>query len=308
MVLRRPGEGELAVIGGGMAGLAAAHHAALLGHSVALFESSPMFGGQVANVEAVDFYPAPGALSGIDLTVDLIEKGRALGVAIHNTEVSALSAGPDIGITTATGEAHRARAVVVATGARLKTLDVPGEAALVGRGVSQCASCDGPMFQGDDVAVIGGGDAAAQEALVLAEFCRKVTIVCRGAMRAKRSYVDRLTNRENVAFHWDAEVEHVIGDGIVDGIRLRNTKDGAVTELPCKGVFPFIGATPNGEFLPDAVDRDDGYVVTDSGFRTGLPGVFAAGAVRRGYGGQLAESIGEAVSAARAASEFLRRG
>lgn len=301
MVLRRRGNFDLLVIGGGMTGLAAAHHAARCGRSVALLEALPMFGGQVANVEEVDGYPAQGPASGMMLALDLVEKCRELGVELLEGEADGVSAAGSVLVANAGGATHRADTVIVASGARLRSLDVPGEADFLGRGVSQCASCDGPLFQDADVAVVGGGDAAAQEALVLAGFCRQVTMVCRGPLRAKRVYVDRLTSLGNVAFAWDSAVTAIEGGEGVERVRLRNVKDGTESELACAGVFPFIGVAPNSGFLPDDVACEDGYVVTDAGFRTTMAGVFAAGAVRRGYGGQLAQAVGEGVSAAESA-------
>jgi thioredoxin reductase (NADPH) len=307
MVRPRRGIYDLLVIGGGMTGLTAACHAARCGVGVALLEALPLFGGQIANVEEVEGYPAAGAVSGIALAVDLIEKCRALGVEFLEGEADALSIESGVHAVSAGGATHRAKSVIVASGARLKPLGVPGEAAFLGRGVSQCASCDGPLFQGEDVAVIGGGDAAVQEALVLAGFCRSVTLVCRSAMRAKRDMVDRLTGRDNVTFVWDSVVEEIAGRDVVERLKLRSLTDGSTSELACAGVFPFIGVAPNSGFLPEDVRREDDYVVTDDSLRTSVPGVFAAGAVRRGYGGHLAEAAGEAVSAARAAAAFLRQ-
>ena len=306
MVRRRHGRYEILVIGGGMTGLTAAHHAARCGHSTALIEAQPLFGGQIANVEHIDGYPAAGEPSGMALAVDLVERCRSLGVAIIEASVDALTVEAGVHIVRAGAERHRAKAVVVASGARLKQLGVPGEGSLLGRGVSQCASCDGPLFRDDEVAVIGGGDAAAQEALILAGFCSKVYIVSRSALRAKPEYVNRLSRLDNVEFVWGCMVDEVLGTGGVEGVRLRDIESGSVRELACKGVFPFIGSSPNSEFLPPAVRREEGYVVTDAGFATSLPGIFAAGGVRRGYGGHVAEAVGEAVSAASAAAGYLR--
>ena len=306
MVQRRHGRYDVLVIGGGVSGLSAAQHAARRGLGTALIEAGPLFGGQVATVEQLDGYPAVGALSGVDLAVDLVERCRSLGVVFHQAAIESLTVGGGGLVALAAGERHRARAVVVASGARLKQLGVPGERELVGKGVSQCAWCDGHLFRGEDVAVIGGGDAAAQEALVLAGFCRRVHVVARSPLRAKQDYVNRLSRLDNVEFVWGCEVAEVLGSGAVEGVRLRGVRDGSLRELACAAVFPFIGSIPNSEFLPSDVTFEDGYVVTDAEFATSLPGVFAAGAVRRGYGGHVAEAVGEAVSAASAAARYLR--
>ena len=308
MVQRRHGRYDVLVIGGGVSGLTAAQHAARRGLSAALLEGEPLFGGQIATVEQLDGFPAAGALSGVDLSVGLVEQCRSLGVAIIEAAVEALSAEGGGYVATAGGERHRARAVVVASGARLRRLGVSGESELLGRGVSQCAWCDGHLFRDEAVAVIGGGDAAAQEALVLAGFCRTVHVVARSPLRAKPGYVNRLSRLGNVEFVWSCEVDAILGSEAVEGVRLRNVRDGSHSELACTAVFPFIGSTPNSAFLPSEVTCEDGYVVTDAAYATSLPGVFAAGAVRRGYGGHVAEAVGEAVSAADAAARYLRGG
>ncbi len=306
MVSRRHGRYDVLVIGGGVTGLTAAQHAARSGLSTALIEGAPLFGGQIATVEQIDGYPAVGALSGVDLAVDLVERCRSLGVVFHQAAIESLTAGDGGLVATAGGERQRARAMVVASGARLRQLEAPGASELLGKGVSQCAWCDGQLFRGQDVAVIGGGDAAAQEALVLAGLCRRVYVVARSPLRAKPDYVTRLSRLESVEFVWSSVVDEVLGSDAVEGVRLRSVRDGGLSELACSAVFPFIGSIPNSEFLPSAVAREDGYVVTDEGFATSLPGVFAAGAVRRGYGGHLAEAVGEAVSAASAAARYIR--
>ena len=281
-----------------MAGLTAAWHAARRGLSTALMEGELLFGGQIANVEAIEGYPAAGETSGITLAMGLVESLQDLDVPIIPEQAEALTGEAGRWQVASASQNHRAQNVIVATGARLRVLGVPGEEEMRGRGVSQCATCDGPLFRGEDVVVVGGGDAALQEALVLAGLCQSVTIVSRGALRAKRACVDRITACDNVSFVWDATVEAVLGEGTVTGVRLKNTKDGTVSDHACNGVFPFIGGEPNADFLPDAVARNaGGHVLTDATFRTALDGVYAVGAVRAGYSGELVSATGEAAAA-----------
>jgi len=297
-VRRRRDIWDVVVVGGGIAGLTAAWYAARRGLATALFESQPNCGGQVATVNVLDDWPSVGESSGVELAAALVDKLRGQAVEVSYEPVSAVVPGKGLALVETGGRTLRARRVIAATGARLRTLGVPQEEALRGKGVSQCAHCDGYFFRGQDVVVVGGGDAALQEALVLASGCRAVTIVARSRLRAKQGYVERAAGATNVRFVWDSVVDAVLGDGTVSGVRLRNVKSGAITEFACAGVFPFIGVEPNSGFLPPSIRRDDsGWVLTDGSLRTSEQSVFAIGAVRAGYTGELVNAAGEAAAA-----------
>lgn len=292
------------MIGGGIAGLTASRFAALHGLRVACFESGGIHGGLVANVERLDGYPMASSGSGTALATALVEAGRELGVTFFHERVSALEPGDGRHtIVTEVGTQHRGRRIILATGARLKRLDVPGETGLTGRGVSQCASCDGPLFRGVDVVVVGGGDSACQEALVLAALCRSVTVVTDGALDARSFYADRLAACENVVFRWDSTIDAVLGETTVEGVTVRNLKSGKVEDLAVAGVFPFVGLTPESGFVDPAVARDGaGHLLVDSSLATSVPGILAVGAVRSGYGGQIAHAVGDGTTAAASAA------
>lgn len=296
---------EIAVIGGGLAGLSAALHAARLGRLVTLFEGSGMYGGLVATVDEVDGLGVPGHLSGQAVAMHLLEQARKQGVQVIEWPVARIDLGEGIALTTEDGKTCHPDAVIVASGASLRRLGVLGEEQFTGRGVSRCATCDGGFYRGKDVAVIGSGDAAVTEALVLAKTSRKVTMVCRGPLKAKRIYVDRLAARDNVVFAWDSEVTEVLGDKAVTGLALRNLRTGEASGIECAGVFPFIGVEPNAGFLPAALRDEAGYVKADATTATADPRLFAAGAVRAGYGGNVAQAMAEGIAAAEAAASRL---
>jgi thioredoxin reductase (NADPH) len=296
---------EVAVIGGGLAGLSAARHAARLGRLVTLFEGSGLYGGQVATVGHVEGMPLPGRFSGQAIAMALLEDAQKVGVRVIEANVAAVDLGEPPALTDEEGRSYSPEAVIVASGALLRKLGVPGEEAFAGRGVSWCATCDGGFFRGRDVVVVGGGDAAVHEALELAPVVRSVTMVCRSAIKAKREYVDKLHTRDNVAFVWDHEVTEILGQSGVEGVRLRNVASGAVSELPCAGVFPFIGVAQSTGALPAALLAPSGEVAATADLATTDPNVFAAGAVRTGFGGTAAEALAEGIGAAHAAARFL---
>ena len=301
MTLRRRRDvWDVVVIGGGIAGLTAAWHAMRRGLATALFEAAPGYGGQVATVNRLDDWPATAPVSGVELAASLANAldGEVVE-AIHEAVTAVRSEGELLRVQSAS-HALRSRRVIATSGAALKTLGVPGEDALRGKGVSQCAHCDGGFFRDQDVVVVGGGDAALQEALVLAELCRSVTIVTRSRLKARAAYVERAASKTNIVFIWDSEITAILGDAGVTGVRARHVRSNAQSEYPCSGVFPFIGVAADSSYLPLQVKRDAaGLVLTDGEMRSSLPGLFAVGALRAGYGGDLVSAAGEAALAAK---------
>lgn len=296
---------EVAVIGAGLAGLSAARHVARLGRLVTLFEGSGLFGGLVATVGEVDGIPVPGKFSGQELAIHLLEDARTAAVRVVEAGVGRIELNGRLTLTDEAGRTYHPEAIIVASGASLRRLGVPGEEELLGRGVSRCATCDGGFFRGQDVVVTGGGDGAVHEALVLARSARRVIMVCRSPLKAKRDYIEKLAARENVSFVWDSEVSAILGEEGVTGVRLRNVKDGRGSDLECRGVFPFIGARPNSGFVPAALLTASGHISTSPSFVTADARVFAAGAVRAKYGGNLVQAMAEGVGAAEAAAQLL---
>lgn len=291
---------DIAVIGGGIAGFTAVQHALMSGRTVAHLMGLDAIGGLVCNVGELHGWPGGAEpLSGIDLAVGLMSANATAGALELPVVATGVAHGGDgFRVTHSDGDIDVGQ-VIVATGARLAMLDVPGAAALVGRGVSQCAWCDGPLYQGQRAVVVGGGDAALEEALHLAGFAEQVTLVVREGIRARQTYVDAVEAHAVIDVRRGLEVAEVVGEEQVTGVGLRNRDDGATERLACNGVFVFIGQTPNSEWLGDLVERDArGGVLTDAAMETATPGLFAIGAVRAGYGGRLVHVVGEAATAA----------
>lgn len=293
---------EVAVIGAGLTGLSAARHAARLGRLVTLFETTGLYGGLVATIDEVDGLAVPGKFSGQALAMHLLEDARKAGVHVVESEIVKLDLEPRPALTDQRDTIHRPEAVIIACGATLRRLGVAREEEFLGRGLSRCATCDGGFFRGQDVVVVGGGDGAVQEALILARTSRRVMMVCRSPVKAKRDYTDRLAALENVSFIWDSEVSEILGEDGVSGVRLRNRRNGTSSTIECAGLFPFIGVTPNTAFVPRSLLTSSGHVKTDPNLATSHPRVFAAGAARAGYGGNIVQAMAEGIGTAEAAA------
>jgi thioredoxin reductase (NADPH) len=298
---------DVAVIGGGGAGLTAAWLAARHGHSTVLIEQAGMFGGQIATVGDLVDYPLPQPCSGPDFAASLVDRLRECGVEIVEGEAGAV-AGADAGFTIEAGrDLIKARTIVAASGARLRKLGIDGEARFQGRGVSQCATCDGPLFRGLDVAVIGGGDSALQEALTLAHFCNMVHLVVRGDLKARQALVEAADGHPNIRFVWDCEADAILGEDAVEAVRLRDVRSGTLSDLRISGLFAYVGTAPNNGFLPDRVGLSaTGHVLVDDRLQSSQAGLYAIGALRDGHGGALASAVGDAARAVASLASRLR--
>ena len=284
---------EVAVIGAGITGLAAATEAARCGLKTALIDEG-LLGGLIINVGDIHGHPGATGVSGADLINTMLGEALEAGVDYCPVAITDLSRQGDhwrLGEITA---AH----VILGTGAELGTLAVPGETELNGRGVSQCAFCDGGLYKEQDVAVIGGGDAAFQEALHLANLCANVTMVLRGLKpRARPSFVRQAADRDNMHFCWQTEVVEIKGAEGVEAIELRNIESGESETLAVAAVFPFIGLAPRTGLVSAACD-ESGALLVDEHMKTDQPSLYAAGAVRAGHGGQIAHAIADGKTAA----------
>jgi thioredoxin reductase (NADPH) len=298
---------DIVIIGAGVAGLTAALVAGRHGVRVAVVDRMGV-GGQIATAERIENFPGfPQGVAGHELGPLLHEQAEAAGAELMLDTIEAIAPEGDHFLLRG-GDTLRARAVIVAAGSAQRPLGVPGEEALLGKGVSHCASCDGPFFKGEEVVVVGGGDSALDEALVLAEHAARVTVVHRGAsLRAQASIVARASAEPKIAILLDTVVETIVGTDAVSGVRLRDQKRGETRLQPVKGVFVYVGLDPATAFLRGLVALDSaGHIETDAMLQTSLPGVFAAGDIRRGSIALLAAVAGDGATAAAAAVRYLK--
>jgi thioredoxin reductase (NADPH) len=272
---------DVIVIGSGPAGYTAALYAARAQLAPLVFEGTS-FGGALMTTTEVENYPGfRDGITGPELMDEMREQALRFGADLRMEDIESVSLdGPVKSVVTADGETHRARAVILAMGAAARYLQVPGEQELLGRGVSSCATCDGFFFRDQDIAVIGGGDSAMEEALFLTRFASGVTLVHRrDEFRASKIMLNRARNNDKIKFVTNAIVVAVEGDTTVTGLRLRDTVTGEESTLAVTGVFVAIGHEPRSGLVHDVIDADaDGYVlVKGRTTSTSLDGVFAAG-------------------------------
>jgi thioredoxin reductase (NADPH) len=286
------------VIGAGVAGLTAAAELAERGITTALIDDG-LLGGLITNVGKLEGLEGE-AESGPDLVNTLLERALVAGADYRMGAVSVLQ--HDDALWQLPEQEATAPAIILATGAALKQLGVPGETELTGRGVSQCAFCDGGLYRSKDVLVVGGGDAAFQEALHLAELCASVTVAIRGAApRARMDFVQRLQTHSNVHVRTSIDVRAIIGTDGVDAIRLHDQASGSEKDHPIAAVFPFIGLAPQTALAPSEATRNaDNALTVGSTMQTTLPGLYAIGATRANHGGTVADAVADAVAAAQA--------
>ena len=292
---------DVVVAGAGIAGLTAGMFSARLGRST-LVLTGVVPGGLLLNIESIEGVPGfPEGIPGYELCPIAQEQAEAAGAEFRMIEVTGFErAGDDWRVDAGDGEVE-AGAVIAATGAQLKDLGVPGEDRLQGKGVSHCATCDGPLLGERVVAVVGGGDSALQEALTLAGFASEVIVLEReGSLSAQASYRQRVEEHPKISVRLDTVVEEILGDETVTGVR---TNGG---ELEAGAVFAYVGLRPNSDPLAELLELgDDGRVPADQEMRTELPGLFAAGILRGGAACQAAGSAGDGATAAKAADRYL---
>jgi len=301
---------EVVIIGGGIAGLSATLASARMGRRTRAL-TGPALGGQLLSIERIDGYPGfPDGIPGYELCPMVQEQAVAAGAEFSAATAAALAADGDRWLVASSeGEIH-AGAVVIATGTMSKELGIPGEARLRGKGVSHCASCDGPLLRARTVAVVGGGDSALQEALTLAQYVSRVIVLHRGdTFSAQAAYRDAVRDHAKIDLRTNVVVEEVIGDPTVTAVRTRTTNDGSTSDLELAALFVYIGLAPNTAWLNGTIELDpSGRITTDDQMRSRRPGLLVAGTVRAGSAGRAASAAGDGATAAVAADRYLSDG
>lgn len=299
---------DVIIIGTGPAGLAAAIYGTRARLNMLVLEQNFMSGGQVVNTYEVDNYPGLPGISGMDLSLKFREHAEKLGTEFVRAKVEKITVKEDgTRVVEAQSGTYETKTIILATGAHHRLLNVPGEENLSGMGVSYCATCDGAFYKGSDVAVIGGGDVAVEDAVFLARGCRKVYVVHRrNELRAAKSLQEKLFSLPNVELVWDSVVESIEGEEQVDAVRLRQLKDGSSRVLQVDGVFVAVGVTPDSGLLKGIVELDEnGYILADETCQTSVPGIYAAGDVRKKPLRQIITAAADGANAITAVERYL---
>ena len=301
---------DMIVVGGGPGGYTAALYAARAGLSVLTVERlSP--GGQMNLTGLIENYPGfPQGVEGYQLSMDMHKQAENFGAETKYAEVTKLELDAPVKTVHTTDGIFSAKTVVIATGANPRDLGVAGEWDLVGRGVAYCAHCDGGFYRGKTVAVVGGGNSAAAEALYLSRIAKEVILIHRrDQLRATKIYHKPLMEASNVRFLWNSQVEEFISEDVLKGIRVKNLVSGEVQEVAVDGLFVSVGRKPATELVKDQLTLDEaGYIMAGEDTATNLPGVYAVGDVRTKVLRQIVTAVSDGAMAAHMAEEYLSQG
>jgi len=299
---------RLIIIGSGPAGLTAGIYGGRSQLSPLLIAGQSL-GGQMALTPEVDNYPGfPDGTTGSELAQLMQKQAERFGTRVVMDQVTGVDLSVQPFAVKTYGATYQTKALIVATGASPRKLGVPGEKEFTGRGVSYCATCDGFFYTGRRVVVVGGGDAAVEEAMYLTKFATEVYLIHRrDRLRAEKVLQERAFRNEKMKFIWDSVVTEILGDeNGVTGVRVKNVKTGDEFEHPTDGVFVYIGNVPNTQFLGGQLELTErGYIVTDRRCHTSVPGVFAAGDVQEWVLQQIATAVGSGAMAAMEAEKFI---
>lgn len=300
---------DIAIIGGGPAGLTAGLYAARAKRKTIIYEMVGS-GGQMSVSHTIENYPAfPKSISGMELSQLFEDHAKAFGAEIILSSVKGLKTGkPFHKVISDKGEIE-CGAVIIASGAKHRHLDIPGENELAGKGVSYCGTCDGMFFRGKEIVVVGGGDAAVDESLFLTKYVTKLTLIHRrDTLRAEKILQERAFANPKINFMWDSVITEIDGsiDTGVTSVKIKNLKTNNVIDFPTQGVFVFVGHIPNTDFLPPEIQKTEhGTLITNFKMETDVKGIYAAGDVRRDTIRQIITAAGEGATAAYFADKYL---
>jgi len=302
---------DVAIVGGGPTGLAAGIYTARARRRTILWERG-VLGGQIALTGEVENYPGfPEGVQGPLLALDMHRQADQFGMETQYQGITSIARepeGPQFILDTDGGESYRAKAVIVSAGASPVKLAVPGEERLAGRGVSYCATCDGAFFKDQVVAVVGGGDAALEEALFLTRYASRIHVIHRrDRLRASAVLQERAVASDQIEFIWNTTVQEIVGDEYVERLTLEHAHSGDRTQLEVGGIFIFVGHHPNSELLGELTRLDEGgHAFVNLWMETDQPGLYVAGDVRVDAARQLASAVGDGVTAAVRSEHYLQ--
>lgn len=297
---------DIVIVGAGPGGLCAGLYGARANRKTVCVENY-LPGGEIQNTEFVEDYPGFEMISGPELAQKFEQHARKFGLEVVSDNVIEIYSEGRYKIVKGDSDVYRARAVIIATGGHPRKLGVPGEDEFAGRGVSYCAICDGAFFKNQEIAVVGGGDAAVEEGAFLTKYGSRVYIIHRrDQLRASKIIQERAFKNEKMEFIWDSVVEKISGDKQVQSVTIKNVKTGETRDLPVGAVFPFVGFVPNSNIFREEIEKDEtGYIITNQHMETNIKGIWAIGDVRKQLCKQITNAVGDGTTAAVAADKYI---
>ncbi|MDA1128496.1 MAG: FAD-dependent oxidoreductase [Chloroflexi bacterium] len=298
---------DVLIVGGGLAGMTAGMYTANHGLRTGIVERM-MGGASIINIEKIDNFPGfPEGISGAELAPAVQEQAMNAGANFIMGETEKITKDGNYRVASSDAGDLRAKAVIIAAGSTLRQLGIPGEEEFFGRGVSQCATCDGPLYMRQMVAVVGGGDSAADEALTLAEYADRVLLIHRrDQFRAQQALTDRVNENRKIEVVWNTVIEEVLGSDTVSGLRTRNTVTNMENAIELSGLFVYVGLEPNSGMVSGLLKTDNaGHIPVNVSMETEVPGVYAVGDLRQNSSSQLVSAAGDGATAAVAAFKYI---
>ena len=298
---------DVLIVGAGVAGMTAGMYAARYGLRTGIVERM-MGGASIINIEKIENFPGfPEGISGAELGPAVQEQAMNAGADFIMGDTSKIAKDGDYRVVSSDAGTLRAKAVIIAAGSTLRQLGIPGEEEFFGRGVSQCATCDGPLYMTQVVAVVGGGDSAADEALTLTEYAERVLLIHRrDQLRAQQALIDRVGGHSKIEVVWNTVIEEVLGSDTVSGLRLRNTVTNLENAIELSGLFVYVGLEPNSGLVDGLLKTDNaGHIPVNVSMETDVPGVYAVGDLRQKSSSQLVSAAGDGATAAIAAYKYI---